>query len=100
MASCEFDYHSRRWLRVREQALKTYGYKCQESLRYGLIRQADVVHHIWPVEDFPEYAWESWNHLPLTRENHDRMHNRITGRLTPLGEAWRRRCPPLKKSTP
>ena len=89
-----FDYKSPRWLRARERALRRCGYECQESKRYGLKRPATVVHHVWPVEQWPEFAWCEWNHLPLTAEAHDQMHDRTTGKLTPLGESWRRRVSP------
>ena len=52
------------------------------------------MHHIWPVEEYPEYAWEPWNHLPVTDKVHDAMHDRATRKLTELGERWRRRSPP------
>ena len=89
-----FDYKSPRWLRLREKILRRDGYLCRESLRYGVRRQAEVVHHVWPAEQFPEYAWCEWNLLSLTRVNHERMHDRDGARLSPLGEAWRRRTPP------
>lgn len=93
-----FDYHSRRWRRVREKALKLSGYQCQESKRYGVTREATTVHHIWPAEQYPEYAWCLWNLLPLTRENHDAMHDRASRQLTSLGEYWKRRPPPCERA--
>ena len=91
-------YRSKRWRHVRVQILRRDGYKCRESLRYGVTAEATTVHHIWPAEDYPEYAWEPWNLLSLTAEKHGAMHDRITGKLTPLGESWRRRiAPPVNK---
>lgn len=89
-----FDYKSKRWELCRERALRSAGYQCQDAKRYGIMREATVVHHVWPVEQWPEFAWCDWNHLPLSAEAHDRMHDRTTGQLTPLGESWRRRVPP------
>ena len=91
-----FDYSSnnRRWRRIRAAALHRDGYLCQEALRYGRHVQADVVHHIWPAEEFPEFAYCLWNLVSLSTAAHDAMHERITRRLTPLGESWRRRRPP------
>lgn len=91
-----FDYspRNRRWQRLRELALRRDGYRCQEAKRYGLRVEAAVVHHIWPAEEYPEYAYCLWNLLSLSVENHDRMHERTTRKLTQLGEAWRRKAPP------
>ena len=89
-----FNYKAPRWLRARARALQAFGYECQECRRFGVKREATVVHHVWPVETWPEYAWASWNHLPLCSECHDRMHDRNTNQLTDLGERWRRRTSP------
>ena len=87
-------YKTKRWLALRERVLRRDGYLCRESLRYGARRQAEVVHHIWPVEDFPEWAWCEWNLLSLSKAAHNAMHERDSHRLSPLGERWRRRTPP------
>lgn len=91
-----FDYSGRnkRWQAVRKLALKRDGYLCRESARYGKVVDANVVHHVWPAEDYPEYAYELWNLLSLSQAQHDAMHDRITRALTPLGERWRRRTIP------
>jgi 5-methylcytosine-specific restriction endonuclease McrA len=49
---------------------------------------------VWPAEEYPEYAWAPWNLVSLSGDRHDAMHDRRTGRLTELGEAWRRRIAP------
>lgn len=91
-----FDYSrkNKRWRRLREAALRRDGYRCQEAARYGRAETAQVVHHVWPAEDYPEYAYCLWNLISLTGTNHDAMHDRQTGKLTALGESWRRRIPP------
>lgn len=91
-----FDYSSgnQRWRKLRERALTRDGYRCQEARRYGKRVDAQVVHHIWPAEDFPEYAYCLWNLLSLSQSAHDAMHDRVTHRLTPLGESWRRKTIP------
>lgn len=60
---------------------------------YGRNVEATVVHHIWPAEDWPEYAWADWNLLSLSAEAHRAMHN-DDGSLSALGESWRRRTIP------
>ena len=91
-----FDYSStnRRWQRLRLRALRRDKYRCQESLRYGRVEEATHVHHIWPAEDYPEYAYCLWNLVSLTQANHEAMHHRITQRLTALGKRWKNRTPP------
>src|SRR5665647_1576729 len=85
------DYHSLRWKRKREHILKAQGHMCQVSKRYGKRIDADVVHHIFPSNDYPEYQWCDWNLISLSHEMHNRMHDRTTNRLTALGEELRKR---------
>lgn len=87
-------YKTRRWQHLRLAALRRDKYRCRESARYGLTVTANTVHHVWPAEDYPEYAWQLWNLVSLTSDQHDAMHDRRTGRLTELGESWRRRVSP------
>ena len=89
-----FDYKSNRWHRLRERVLREAGYRCQYARRYGKRVQANTVHHIWPAEDYPEYALERSNLIALSNEAHNRMHDRATGRLTETGEQLRRRTIP------
>lgn len=78
-------YKSARWERLRRQAMRRDGYICQQSKRYGRITSAEMVHHILPREDFPEYQWSLWNLVALTNKEHDRLHDRVTDRLTDEG---------------
>ena len=90
----DYTRKNKRWRHLREQALRRDGYRCQEAKRFGKRVDAQVVHHIWPAEDFPEYAYSLWNLVSLSQAAHDAMHERNTGRLTPLGERWRRKTIP------
>lgn len=91
-----FDYtrRNKRWRRLRARVLRRDGYLCQEAARYGRSEEATHVHHVWPADDFPELAYEEWNLVSLSQSAHDAMHDRLTGRLTALGESWRRRTTP------
>lgn len=89
-----FDYNSPRWRRLRERVLRKAGYRCQWAKRFGRREEATRVHHIWPAENYPEYAWSEWNLIALSLASHNAMHDRTTGRLTEAGEALRRRTPP------
>lgn len=91
-------YKTKRWQRKREAILVRDGYRCRENARYGKAVEATTVHHVWPVEDFPEFAWASWNLISLSAEKHNAMHDRVSGQLTELGESWRRRMPPPPRS--
>lgn len=92
-------YESRRWrVYVRPRILRRDGYRCREARRYGRNVEATVVHHIWPAEDWPEYAWADWNLLSLSAEAHRAMHN-DDGSLSALGESWRRRTIPPPPET-
>lgn len=88
------DYKSRRWRLKREFILARDRYQCRECRRFGLAVNATVVHHAFPAEDYPEYAWCDWNLLSLCSRCHNAMHDRDTGALTDLGRAWRRRVAP------
>lgn len=67
-------------------------YMCQVSRRYGRIESATVVHHIYPADQYPQYAWCDWNLISVSAAMHNRLENRKTGELTQLGKQ-------LQKST-
>lgn len=89
-----FDYKCARWLRLRESVLREAGYKCQYMARFGRNVEARHVHHIWPAEDYPQFAWCRWNLIALSGEAHNMMHDRATGELSKIGEQLRRRTAP------
>lgn len=78
-------YKSGQWNRLRSQAMRRDGYICQQSKRYGRITSAEMVHHILPRDIFPEYQWCLWNLVSLTNKEHDKLHDRVTNRLTDEG---------------
>ena len=94
-----FDYQSPRWLRLRASVLRGAGYRCQYAKRFGRREEATHVHHIWPAEDYPQYAWCRWNLIALSQASHNAMHDRVTGRLTAAGESLRRRTIPPGSSS-
>lgn len=89
------DYKSARWKALRLRILKRDKHLCRESRRYGRRVEATTVHHVWPADRYPEYAWCEWNLISLSSKEHNAMHDRNTGDLTELGEYWRRRITPL-----
>lgn len=78
--------------------LKRAEYRCQWARRYGRREQATTAHHIWPAEEYPEYAWSEWNLIALSQASHNAMHDRNSGRLTEIGEQLRRRTIPPSSS--
>lgn len=79
-------YKSKRWQTLRRSVLARDGYKCQISKRYGKNVPANTCHHIFPVEQFPEYKWQSWNLISVSHEIHNELHDRATGELTDKGK--------------
>lgn len=91
-----FDYKARRWERLRAQVMRRDGYRCQMSKRFGKAVPADLVHHIYPVDEFPEYAFEPWNLISVSRAAHNKLHDRDSDKLTAEGVALMRRTIPPK----
>lgn len=85
------DYKNTKWLKKRAYILKRDGYICQESKRYGRIVQASHVHHIFPLETYPELKYANWNLIALSREAHNTMHDRNTDAITSKGKYWQRK---------
>ena len=67
-------YESPRWKHKRQQILKRDGYMCQICKRYGRIREAQEVHHIKHLEDFPELAYQDSNLVSLCKSCHNAKH--------------------------
>ena len=87
-------YKTRKWLRTRERELRRDEYMCRECRRYGRTTQATTVHHIYPLEQYPEWKLASWNMISLCLECHNKMHDRNTNELTELGQSWADRISP------
>ena len=78
-------YKSRAWKRKRKYILKRDGYRCQLAKRYGRNLDANTVHHIYPLDEYPQYALCDWNLIAVSQEANNRLHDRKTGKLTQLG---------------
>lgn len=79
-------YKERRWLEKRRHILNRDRHMDKYLYRYGKFKSADLVHHIFPKDDFPEYQWEDWNLISVSRETHNLLHDRNTNNLTEKGE--------------
>lgn len=80
-------YKSGAWKLQRARVLRRDGYLCQYFKRYGKIKPAKVVHHILPLEFYPEHRLKPWNLISLSNEAHEKLHNRNDHTLTL--EGWR-----------
>lgn len=79
-------YLSTRWKKKREHILRRDGYKDKVAEQFrGVICGADIVHHIFPREDFPCYEWCDWNLISVSTKTHRGLHQQFTGGLTKLG---------------
>lgn len=78
-------YKTKTWSHIRASVLRRDGYQCQYYKRYGRLVQANTVHHIFPVEDFPQFELSEWNLISLSADAHNMMHDRNTNKLTKEG---------------
>lgn len=77
---------SEQWRRKAKSIMRRDGYIDQWILRTtGRTVPAEVVHHILPREDFPQYAMEDWNLISLSRNTHNKVIHTIKGKLTNEG---------------
>ena len=53
--------------------------------------EAVIVHHIYPLEEYPELALKSWNLISLSKEYHNQMYDRKTNKITDVGAYWQRK---------
>ena len=89
-----FNYQGAKWKKKREHILRMDGYVCQIARRYGRSEEASVVHHIYPAEEYPEWAWCDWNLISVSQATHNKLENRRTGELTEMGMRLQRRTVP------
>lgn len=89
-----FEYENGRWKRKRKYILRRDRYIDQVAKWFGKTMEANTVHHIYPVERFPQYAWCDWNLISVSMETHNKLENRKTGELTELGK-WLQSITPI-----
>lgn len=78
-------YKEPRWVKLRKTALARDKYTDQYWIRYGKMRNAEIVHHAFPVEDFPQYQYCLWNLVSVSRATHMMLHDRVNDELTDKG---------------
>lgn len=79
---------SKKWRDKSHKILRRDNYLDQYVLKteHRMI-PADMVHHILPREDFPQYAMEDWNLIAVSKQTHNRILHTIKGKLTRAGKA-------------
>ena len=80
-----FYYYGAKWKKKRKRILRMDGYKCRVSRMYGRTEEANTVHHIYPADEYPQWAWEDWNLISVSLATHNKLENRKTGELTEEG---------------
>lgn len=78
-------YDSKKWLEKKSRIMRRDGYMCQISKRYGKMIPAELVHHIFPLDEFPEYALADWNLISVSWKVHNALHDRQTNGLSEEG---------------
>ncbi len=78
-------YQKQKWRDKRAHILRRDGYQDQLEKRAGRDVPADMVHHIFPLEKYPEYAYKDWNLISLSDESHRELHT-IYGDLSEAGK--------------
>lgn len=82
---------TKKWIKFRDRIMREHDYLCQESLRYGRRVQAEMVHHIYPVSEYPELEFEKWNCLPILNKIHNTFHDRTNDKIVGQGLYWQKK---------
>ncbi|KHO62681.1 HNH endonuclease [Thermoanaerobacter sp. YS13] len=69
-------YKSDEWERVKTQALIRDKGLCQLCLKKGIIKTADVVHHIVPLKEDWSKRFDLDNLVSLCHECHNKLHSK------------------------
>lgn len=67
-------YNSKRWKNKRLYILSRDGYLCQECKKYGRDREANIVHHIKEMDEFPELKLKNDNLVSVCAACHNKIH--------------------------
>lgn len=90
-------HNTRRWKRKSLQIRRVDKYMDMVALRFWNKRiEGTMVHHIYPADEYPEYAFCDWNLITVSRRTHEMLEDRRSGTLTALGMELQRRTVPGK----
>lgn len=90
-------HNTKRWKRKSLQIRRVDRYMDMVALRFWNKRiEGTMVHHIYPADEYPEYAFCDWNLITVSRRTHEMLEDRQKGTLTALGMELQRRTVPGK----
>lgn len=78
-------YLSKRWKAKRKHILRLDKHKDKVAEMYGRTQEGNIVHHIYPLSQHPEWALEDWNLITVSVGTHNKLEDRINGTLTEEG---------------
>ncbi|AMB94909.1 HNH endonuclease [Aerococcus sp. UMB8608] len=84
-------YRTAKWQKKRELTLRRYNYLSAEAKQFGRHEPAEMIHHIYPLSEYPELALVDWNLLPLTNKEHNGFHDRKTDKIIGRGLYWQQK---------
>jgi 5-methylcytosine-specific restriction endonuclease McrA len=67
-------YTGAKWMRKKARVLRRDKYLCQDCKRYGRKKPAALVHHIKPLEEYPELGLDENNLVSLCDACHNKRH--------------------------
>lgn len=71
-------YNTKEWLRLRNYIVNTYlNMSIYSYYKYNKIASSEVVHHLVEVRDSWEDRLNKTNLIPVTRKEHQEIHNRM-----------------------
>lgn len=84
-------YKTKAWQKKTNVIKRRDGYQCQECKRYGKSVDATTIHHIYPADEYPNYVMCNDNLISLCSACHNKMHDRLTNKITKKGQEWQKR---------
>lgn len=84
-------HSSKRWTKKSMAIRRRDGFECQECKRYGKSVDAEMVHHIFPAEEYPELFFVDSNLISFCNKCHELMHDRSLDILTAKGLYWQKK---------
>lgn len=63
-------YGTDAWKKARQESMRRHYGLCQDCLTAGVLKDADMVHHVKPLREYPELALVQSNLRPLCDKCH------------------------------
>jgi hypothetical protein len=71
--------------------MKRDNYQCRECKRFGRTTQAEMVHHVFPLENYPNHKLTDNNLIACCNNCHNTFHDRNGDNITDQGKHWQRK---------